>query len=167
MLRRNLRPLAACAALLALTTVVGLVAAGGEPTSDAAAAAQALAELPQADAGDGGATVAAPVAEARRALERARGARASGDARHAEQLEGLAREWAELARDQGRAVAAEATASATQAALGDAGVAAERSRALLDQAVVRRAQAEAAFERARAAADGGASSGKPRARGGR
>ncbi|HKQ69060.1 MAG TPA: hypothetical protein VJT73_06965, partial [Polyangiaceae bacterium] len=69
------------------------------------------------------------------------------------QLEGLAREWAETARDLARANAAEADAGALSAAAADAGVQAERSRALLEEAIGRRGRAEAELEKL--SADGG------------
>jgi hypothetical protein len=88
-----------------------------------------------------------PVEEARRALERAAGARRSGDIRHAELLEGLAREWAETARDVVRAAAVEADAGALELAAADAGLRAERARALLEESIARRGRAEAELEK--------------------
>src|SRR5215471_18832845 len=76
-----------------------------------------------------------PIDEARRALERAAGARSARDVHHAELLEGLAREWAETARDVLRAAAVEADAGALELAAADAGVRAERARALLEESM--------------------------------
>ncbi|HEU4537770.1 MAG TPA: hypothetical protein VFS00_26800, partial [Polyangiaceae bacterium] len=55
-----------------------------------------------------GPSAAREVEAARRALQRARGARDQGDAAGAGLLEGLARTWAEAARDVVQAVRAEA-----------------------------------------------------------
>ena len=58
--------------------------------------------------GEAAQVTAEPVKSAKRALERAHGARAAGDEPHARMLDGLALEWAEAARDLDRAAAAEA-----------------------------------------------------------
>jgi len=128
----------------------------GEPLSDKAAAEQILAAMARVPAGSSSAepTLArTPIEEAQRALDRAAGARRSGDSRHAEMLEGLAREWAETARDVVRAAAVEADAGALEVAAADAGVKAERSRALLEESIARRGRAEAELEKL--SADGG------------
>ncbi len=124
----------------------------GEQLSDRAIAEQILATMGSSSAER---TMArAPLDESKHALERAAGARRSGDARHAEQLEGLAREWAETARDLARAAAAEADAAALELAAADAGVQAERARALLEETIARRGRAEA--ELAKLSSDAGA-----------
>jgi hypothetical protein len=89
----------------------------------------------------------APSSEARRALERARGARAAGDVRHAELLEGLAREWAETARDVLRAVEVEREASGLESTAADVATRAQRARALLEEDLARRGRAEAELAR--------------------
>ncbi len=136
----------------------------GEELSDKAVAEQILANLPSSqtapfernDAGapaaserpaPGSELVRVPVEEARRALERAAGARNARDIHHAELLEGLAREWAETARDVLRAAAVEADAGALELAAADAGVRAERARALLEESIARRGRAEAELEK--------------------
>jgi colicin import membrane protein len=121
----------------------------GQPLSDKAAAQQILTEMahPLASSSAEPALTRAPIEEAKRALDRAAGARRSGDVRHAEMLEGLAREWAETARDVVRAVAVEADAGALEMAAADAGIRAERSRALLEEAIARRGRAEAELEK--------------------
>src|SRR5262249_46895569 len=93
------------------------------------------------------AALKSPVEEAKRALDRAASARRAGDTHHAELLEGLAREWAETARDLARAIAVEADAGALENAANEAGVGAERARALLEEAIARRGRAEAELEK--------------------
>jgi hypothetical protein len=125
----------------------------GEQLSDKAVAEQILASLPPAPASaapgssSDPALVRVPVEEARRALERAVGARNTKDIRHAELLEGLAREWAETARDVLRAAAVEGDAGALELAAADAGLRAERARALLEESIARRGRAEAELEK--------------------
>jgi len=150
--------------------------AAGQGESDKAVAERILADLAApsldgglaspdlasttADAGLGGkdagalALTAEPVLTAKRALERAAGARLAGDVRQAELLEGLAREWAETARDLVRAAKAEAEAAEIESRAAQAGVRAERQRALLEEAIARRGRAEAELEKV--APDGGA-----------
>ena len=101
----------------------------------------------------------APLAEAKKALERARGARQSGDVAHAELLEGLAREWAEIARDLQRAAAIEADAGSLESSAAQAALRAERARALLEEAISRRGRAEAELEKL--SADAGSFPPKP------
>jgi hypothetical protein len=120
----------------------------GEAPSDRAVTEQILASV-----GSNRADARGPVDEAKKALERAAGARRSGDVRHAELLEGLALEWAETARDVIRASAVEADAGALGAAAADAGLKAERARALLEESIARRGRAEAELEKL--TADGG------------
>jgi hypothetical protein len=125
----------------------------GEQLSDRTAAEQILATLPTAPASAAPgassdvAPVLAPAEAARRALERATGARNAKDVRHAEMLEGLAREWAETARDVLRAASVEADAGALELAAADAGLRAERARALLEESIARRGRAEAELEK--------------------
>lgn len=96
--------------------------------------------------------VADPVRQAKKALERAHGARASGDGAHAKMLDGLALEWAETARDLLRAAAAERAATQSAAAAKEAAGKAERARALLEETQARRGRAEAELQRLEAEA---------------
>ena len=82
------------------------------------------------------------LAEARRALRRADDAKAAGDMANAARLEGLAREWAELARDLDRAVLFESDADSTQAAAADAALQVRQARALIEVLVARQARAQ-------------------------
>ena len=95
---------------------------------------------------------AEPVEQAKSALERAASARRAGDVQHAEMLEGLAREWAETARDLARTVQVETTATAEESAAAQALLRAERARALLEEAISRRGRAESELERLSASA---------------
>ncbi len=96
--------------------------------------------------------VAEPVEQAKRALSRAHGARAAGDAAHARQLDGLALEHAETARDLLRAVAAEAAAVDTAQKARDAATRLERARALLEETQARYERAAAELVRLQAEA---------------
>lgn len=92
--------------------------------------------------------VADAVTRAKKALERAHGARASGDVAHARMLDGLALEWAENARDLLRAAEAEKAATSVAEKAKEASTQAERARALLEETQARRGRAEAELERA-------------------
>jgi hypothetical protein len=122
-------------------------AAFAEPVSDRAVAEQILASLASPSDPSMQTVLKTPIDEAKHALERAAGARRSGDAHHAEILEGLGREWAETARDLARAVSVEADAGALETAAAEAGVGSERARALLEEAIARRGRAEAELEK--------------------
>jgi hypothetical protein len=122
-------------------------AAFADPISDKAVAEQILASLAAPSDSSMQPVLKTPIDEAKHALERAAGARRSGDTHHAEILEGLGREWAETARDLSRAVSVEADAGALETAATEAGVSAERARALLEEAIARRGRAEAELEK--------------------
>lgn len=122
-------------------------AAFADAVSDKAVAEQILASMAPSSDSSMQAVTRAPIDEAKRALERAAGARRTGDVHHAELLEGLGREWAETARDLVRAVAVESDAGALDMAAAEAGVASERARALLEEAIARRGRAEAELEK--------------------
>lgn len=92
--------------------------------------------------------VASSLEHAKESLERAHGARAAGDAKHANMLEGLALEWAESARDLLRAASAEQAAASAADKAREAAVRAERARALLEETQARRGRADAELEKA-------------------
>jgi multidrug efflux pump subunit AcrA (membrane-fusion protein) len=118
-------------------------------TGDTATAQQILAEVaasPQA------ATATAEVQGAQKALERAQSARDSGDLKHAEMLEGLARTWAESARDVLRAAHTEQEARELQEKAAVARAQIERERSLLEETLASRGRARAELERATAEA---------------
>lgn len=140
---------------LALLFVAGAVtAATGD--DDAAVARHTIDALGR-DAGPTSLT-ADPVAQAKLALERAARMRAAGDEAHARLAEGLAREWAELARDTAETASLEDRGAAAVANAADAGVHAERERALLEESVARLGRLRAllsAAEKEMRAPDGG------------
>lgn len=109
-----------------------------------------------------GRVVAEPIKGVRRALERAHGARVSGDGLHARMLDGLALEWAETARDLEKAAAAEKIATTTSTKAHDVQTRADRARALLEETQARRGRAAAELSRvqgeARSTAQGAADS---------
>jgi len=136
-------------ALVLVPALLGLAAvrrAASETPSDQAVAAEILGSLAKGPP-DQQRLTHEPCEEAKRALERAKGARSAGDVRHADELDGLAREWAETARDLVRAASAEMDAGALESAAADAGVQAERGRALLEETLARRGEAAAELER--------------------
>ena len=131
--------------VLAVVGVALVPVAFGDQLSDRAIAVQILAAAGSSSAE--AALLRTPIAEAKKALDRAEGARKSGDVPHAELLEGLAREWAETAKDLRRAAATEADAGALETAAYQAGLRAEKARALLEEAIARRGRAEAELEK--------------------
>lgn len=146
---RSLRgaPLRFARALFVLGTVAtlafGAVAlAAGDDRTTTEALLKEIEGSPRKD-------VAEPhVARSRAALDRAAKLRASGDETHAKLADGVARSWAEAARDVARAAAAEESAANDRRAANDAGVLADRERALLEESIAQsgrlRAQLEAA-----------------------
>jgi hypothetical protein len=103
-------------------------------------------------------------ANARAALERATRLRSAGDEAHAKAADGLAREWAEDARDAARAADAEAAAAQVRRKAVDAQAQLERTRALVEEAIARVGRLKAELdniERSGATAAAGPAS-KPR-----
>lgn len=92
------------------------------------------------------AVVTEMVARSRAALDRSAKLRASGDEAHARLADGLARTWAEAARDTLRAVELEERANAERRAANDAGTTAERERALLEEGVAQTGRLRAQIE---------------------
>jgi hypothetical protein len=151
-------PFSAALFLAALAPAPALAHGGGAampaqvpdaPPGDGATAQAILKELEakaQKDA-EIAKVIAEPVAAAKRALERAHGARTAKDDAHAKMLDGLALEWAETARELDRAAAAEKVArEAAQKAL-EAQTKADRARALLEETQARRGRAAAELAR--------------------
>lgn len=102
------------------------------------------------------ALTAEPVARAKAALERARGLRARGDEPHAHVADGVAREWAELARDLVRTSDVERRAADERRAANDAGARAERERALLEEDIAQNGRLRTEVEASEREAKGGA-----------
>lgn len=148
------------AALAAAFLVTALVGAGADPNAETQATLDALEAkraAPSAKVGlDAGVTPVtpasafasadAPIAEARRALERAKALRASGDVARAEILEATALEWALTARDEVAAVDLGVEADEATIAADDAGVLADRARKMLDDAIARRSKLQASID---------------------
>jgi pyruvate dehydrogenase E2 component (dihydrolipoamide acetyltransferase) len=82
-------------------------------------------------------------AEARRALVRADRARLAGDHRHGVELEELALEWAEAARDRERLVVTSRRASELERKLSESEEKLEAARALIEQSGAQKARAQA------------------------
>jgi hypothetical protein len=142
-----MRPSGARAAALAALTALAFAGAreGGALAADDGDAATALVDRFANDTGH--ASITAPaVAQARDALERATRLRSVGDEVHARAAEGLAREWAETARDLVRAADAETAAADTRRKAVDAQARVERVRVMVEDAIARlgRLKAEAA-----------------------
>jgi hypothetical protein len=104
--------------------------------SDDGDVAAALVETIEKDAAHK-AVVADALTHAKDALERATRLRAVGDEAHARAAEGLAREWGETARDLVRAVDAEMAAAEVRRKAVEAQARLERSRALVEDGILR------------------------------
>ncbi len=119
------------------------------PPGDGATAQSILHDLEAKAAQDpeSARVTAEPIKTAKRALERAHGARVSGDDAHARMLYGVALEWAEAARDFDRAAAAEKVAAAAGKKAYEAQTKAERARALLEETQARRGRTAAELAR--------------------
>jgi hypothetical protein len=76
-----------------------------------------------------------PITRAHAALERATRMRTAGDEAHARIADGVARKWAEVARDIARAAVVEESAATARRGATDAGAVVERERALLEEAI--------------------------------
>jgi hypothetical protein len=115
------------------------------PPGDGAKAEQLIKEIEARAASDPrtGAVVAAPIAAAKKSIERGHGALAASDPDHARMLFRLALSWAETARDLERAAAAEQVAATTAKSANDAATKVERARALLEETQARRGRAAA------------------------
>jgi hypothetical protein len=82
-------------------------------------------------------------------LERAARMRGSGDEAHARLADGLARDWAEVARDSVFSATTEEKAHATQREMLDASAGVDRERALLEEAIARVGRLRARLEETR------------------
>jgi hypothetical protein len=164
-LLRGSRSFALALAALSLTVPAAALAHGPAstpaivvppaPPGDGATAEKLLAEIESKTKAQGDAArkvVAEPVQAARKSLERAHGARVSGDAAHARMLEGLALEWAETARDLQRGATAEGSAFQLAKKARAVATQADRARALLSETQDRRGRAAAELERLEAEA---------------
>jgi hypothetical protein len=87
-----------------------------------------------------------PLSQAERALRRADDARAANDTTHPQELEALAREWAETSVDLVRAAEAEKKLSEVQKEIADVETKTTRARALLEESIARRGRAQAKLD---------------------
>ncbi len=122
---------------------IGVAAAAGP---DDRAATEAL--LHEVEASPKREVAGEPIARSKAALERATRLRAAGDEPHARLADGLAKTWAEAARDVVRAVDVEERAQASRRGATDAGVVAERERALLEEGIAQSGRLKAQLESA-------------------
>lgn len=125
------------------SSCVGLGIAAASGADDRATAEAALKEVEASKKKD---VASEMVTRSRAALERATRLRAGGDEPRAKLAEGLARTWAEAARDVLRAVDVEERAQAARRGATDAGATAERERALLEEGVAQSGRLRAQLE---------------------
>jgi hypothetical protein len=105
--------------------------------SAATTAASAGAAPPGSAAAESGPVTAEALARAQEATEQATRFRAAGDEAHAKAADGLAREWAETARDLTLAAAAEKLAEERKRQSMEAQAQLERTRALVEEGIAR------------------------------
>jgi len=135
----------ALAAAIAVTGALTAAASSFAQGMDDRAVATAILLKLQQNAQDGR-LVAAPLARAKDALDRAARLRGAGDEAHARAAAGLAREWAETARDLARAADAEQTGAELRRKAVDAQARVERSSALVEEAIARAGRLRAELE---------------------
>jgi hypothetical protein len=141
--RWNARSIVLRAWAVALVAGLGVGVAVAAGPDDRAATEALLIEVEAAPRKD---VAAEMVARSRAALVRAATLRASGDEPHARLADGLAKSWAEAARDVLRAVDMEERAQAARRGATDAGVVAERERALLEEGIAQSGRLRAQLE---------------------
>ena len=130
-------------AIVTLALGLGLGVAAAAQPDDRAATEALLREVE----GSGKKDVASEmVARSRAALDRASKLRGAGDEPHAKLADGLARTWAEAARDVVRAVDVEEKAQTARRSATDAGVVAERERALLEEGIAQSGRVRAQLD---------------------
>lgn len=130
-------------AALFVTTLLAIGAMAAAAGDDRSAAESVLAEVEASPRKE----VAVELAtRSRAALDRGRRLRASGDEAHAKLADRLARTWAEAARDAARAAVVEESAATARRGASDAGVVADRERALLEEAIAQSGRVRAQLE---------------------
>ena len=130
--RRGAVVACACLGVLwAVTSTVGAARAQGDDRT----AAEAL--VVPADRAPPAPVTAEAMARARDALEQGTRLRTAGDEAHAKAADGLAREWAETARDLALAAAAEKQADERRHQALEAQARLERTRALVEDGIAR------------------------------
>jgi hypothetical protein len=116
--------------------VLAAVASRDARADDDGVAATALVQQLERDSAHSS-IAASAIANVKEALERAVRLRAVADEPHAKTADGLAREWAEMARDLARAADAEKTAWDVKRKAEDAQARLERSRVLVEEGIAR------------------------------
>ncbi|MBX3206636.1 MAG: hypothetical protein KF764_16300 [Labilithrix sp.] len=129
-----------------MTAAVLAVGAAATAAGDDRAAAEAM--LKDVEASPRKDAAGDLVTRSRAALERGASLRSSGDEAHARLADSLARTWAEAARDVARAAAVEQSAAAHRRSATDAGVLADRERALLEEAIAQSGRLRAQLDSA-------------------
>ena len=127
-------------ALLACLGVGAVAMAAGDDRASAEALLKEVEASPRKDVGG------ELVARSRAALDRGARLRSSGDEAHAKLADALARTWAETARDVTRAAVVEESAASARRSATDAGVVADRERALLEEAIAQSGRLRAQLE---------------------
>ncbi len=122
--------------VLAAAFVLASAAPGDAQGGDDRAAATTIVQELEHDP-DHASIAAAPIASAKEALERGTRMRGAGDEPHAKAADGLAREWADTARDLARAADAEKAAWDVRQKAQDARARLERARALVEDGIAR------------------------------
>jgi hypothetical protein len=133
------------AALAMMLAGVGIGVAAAAGPDDRAATEAVLREVEASPKKD---VAGEPIARSKAALERASRLRAAGDEPHARLADGLAKTWADAARDVLRAVDVEERAQASRRGATDAGLVAERERALLEEGIAQSGRLRAQLESA-------------------
>ena len=131
-------------AALTLTGALAIGVVAAAAGSDDRAAAEAV--LREVEASPKKDVAAEMTTRSRGALDRAAKLRAAGDEAHARLADGLAKTWAETARDVVRAVDVEEKAQTSRRAATDAGVLADRERALLEEGIAQSGRVRAQLE---------------------
>lgn len=169
-MKNRRRPLAVLMVVAALG-VGTVVSAAAVAADDDRAATEAI--LRDVEAAPGKSLASEMIARTKDAQARAQKLRAGGDEPRARLADGLARTWAESARDLLKAAEAEQKAELARMAANDAGREADRERALLEEAIAQSGRLRAQLEQGRTMnqpaktsaaandADGGAGKAKP------
>jgi hypothetical protein len=138
---RSIRRLVLGALAFALAIAIGALAFA-QP-DDRSAAESILKELDASPKKD---VAQEMIGRAKTALDRGARMRSAGDETHARVADSVAKTWAEAARDIVRAVEVEERAANARRSATDAGVQAERERALLEEAIAQAGRVRAQLE---------------------
>jgi hypothetical protein len=143
--RRRLHPARIIASLSAALPLASLPASSLAQPPDDHGVATALIAPVERDAATAS-VAAAAIANTKAALERSARFRAAGDEAHAKAADGLALEWAQVARDLAKAASVETSAADVRRKAVDAQAQLERTRAQVEEGIARvgRLQAELA-----------------------